>query len=538
MTLGPVSNLLAFAVVLLVVVPWTQPWAPAPSPPVVPWLASMVCAVALWALAGVRARQLRPFVLGAGCLVLWAGWAHAPPRPEVLMLAAGMLLVLLCAGAASNLRFARQLQAGLVAAAAVSSALALLQYFGAAATPRWWLSPANVGMAYANLRQPNHLASLCAIGAAVLIFGTLPWRCAAKRSLVCLLAVAAAASVSRTGLLEGAVLLALAGFWKGPQRQERLRHCLAAVASYAAASWLLPVLLEATQGVVSTRTLWLRVIGDTGCESRRILWDNVIHLIFRRPLVGWGWGELDYAHYITPYDGARFCAILDNAHNLPLHLAVELGIPAALLACGAFVVWVCRRRPWREASALRQSAWAVLAVLGVHSLLEYPLWYGPFQMALGLALGWLVAPGAPELEGEAGRRTRAVIALALAMAICHAAWDYLRVRQLYVEPELRFAWWKDDPEAPARNAWLFSGAARFADLTLTLPTASNAARTHALAQEVLHYSPEPRVIERLIESAMLLRRDEEAMRHVARYRAAFPAEYASWRLRHGGRLPP
>ena len=37
-------------------------------------------------------------------------------------------------------------------------------------------------------------------------------------------------------------------------------------------------------------------------------------------------------------------------------------------------------------------AWSVLALILMHSLVEYPLWYGPFQMAFGLALGLLMPP--------------------------------------------------------------------------------------------------------------------------------------------------
>src|SRR5665811_2179347 len=89
------------------------------------------------------------------------------------------------------------------------------------------------------------------------------------------------------------------------------------------------------------------------------------------------------------YPGARFCEILDNAHNLPLHLVVELGLPLAVLVCGAGLWLVWRQRPWRERDATRQMAWAVLALILLHSLLEYPLWYGPFQVAFGLSL-WLL----------------------------------------------------------------------------------------------------------------------------------------------------
>jgi hypothetical protein len=53
---------------------------------------------------------------------------------------------------------------------------------------------------------------------------------------------------------------------------------------------------------------------------------------------------------------------------------------------------------------------------------------------------------------------------------------------------------------------------------------------------LLHYSPEPRIIEKVIESAVMLGRDEEAMAHLARYRAAFPKEHAAW-TRGNARMP-
>jgi O-antigen ligase len=136
------------------------------------------------------------------------------------------------------------------------------------------------------------------------------------------------------------------------------------------------------------------------------LWSNVLELIGQKPWFGWGWGRLDYAHYMHLYEGARFCDILDNAHNLPLHLAVELGVPMALILCGAALWSTWRSRPWRESDPLRQLAWTVLAVLALHSLLEYPLWYGPFQMALGICLGPVVAGSAGERRPPVcGRRT-------------------------------------------------------------------------------------------------------------------------------------
>jgi hypothetical protein len=513
----------------LVALPWLNPLALGPSPGVQPWLVSMACAIALWLLAaaGGSAARLRLF-WPALALLAWAALSHLAVRPELVFLAAGIALAAVVASVADKPRFPEALQVGFLAAAGLSAVIGLCQYFGLAPALAPWINGAEAGEAYANLRQPNQFATLCWIGGAVIVFGTLRLPRAAAVGLLVLLAAGSAASVSRTGLLQGMMLTGLAALWPRPDRRTRLLLCAAAGAAYLAASWGLPALLEAAQGVQPARTLMGRLGGGDGCSGRVVLWSNVLHLIAQRPLVGWGWGDLDYAHFITLYPGARFCDILDNAHNLPLHLAVELGVPVALVVCLGTLVWAWRRQPWSEAAPLRQLAWALLALLTVHSMLEYPLWYGPFQMALGASLGWLLQRPDPG-GGERLHAPSAAIIAMLFAATGYAAWDYTRVSQIYLPPEQRLPAWSEDTLAAVRRSWLFSGQARFADLTLASPTAANAAWMYQLSEEMLHYSPEPRVIERAIESATAVGRPDEAVLHLARYRAAFPRESDAWR---------
>ena len=484
----------------LLLLPWLNPFSSGPSSAVLPWLFTL------------------------GCFAL--------------------LLPLL-----ARVRLAEVAASAWLAAALLSAVIGLLQYFGATAILGSWVNHAGVGEAYANLRQRNQFATLTNIGLAALLWWVAQgaaasgsalgaarrspsgWHVAAVAAAV-LLAVGNAASSSRTGLLQLVLLMVLAWVWGGARRPAVWRVLLAAALAYGLAALLLPTLagLDPHASGILARLH----DGDSRCASRLTLWGNVLQLIVQKPWLGWGWGELDYAHFITLYPGDRFCAILDNAHNLPLHLAVELGLPLALLVCGGGLALVWRARPWRETDATRQLAWAVLAVILLHSLLEYPLWYGPFQVAFGLSV-WLLWRRPPRRMGVGSEAFRpqalvfpACIAIVLIAVGGSAAWDYYRVSQIYRPPALRAEAYRDNTLAKIADAWWFQDQVRFAELTTTALTAGNAAQLNALAKDMLHFSPEPRVAEKLIESAVLLGREDEARFYLARYRAAFAEQHARW----------
>lgn len=508
--------------------PWVNPFASGPSVSVQPWLVMAACVALLLALRGwVAPRFPLSLWLALGCFLMAA---RSLPSLDALALFGGLVLIVATAGVQGNSRqeFVGALAAAWLLAALLSSAMALLQYFGAADMLSPWISHAPLGEAYGNLRQRNQLASLTAIGAAGLLwFVHLGWGWRRWAVPLVLLAAGSAASASRTGAVQWVVLLVLTALWRGPARRQVLAAATVGLVAYAIAAVVLPTLLHYGWGVSGPSVL-ARFGGNDGCAGRSVLWANVAHLIGQHPWAGWGWGELDYAHYITLYDGPRFCDILDNAHNFPLHLAVELGLPVAVLVCAALIWALLRLRPWRETDPARQLALSVLAVILLHSLLEYPLWYGPFQMAFGLSLG-VLWPGRAQSSSPPTRMVAAGLALSV---LAYAAWDYQRISQIYLAPEARSPQYRADPLPLIRETRLFSVHVRFAELTITPLTRANAQWTYDTALELLHYSPEPRVVEKVIESALILGQDQVALAHLARYRAAFPKEHAEWARGH------
>lgn len=455
---------------------------------------------------------------------------------------AWVVLAVACSGCLhwGRLQWARCWAAALVLAALLAAGVGLVQYFAGDVGAAPWIVGTQPGLSIGNLRQRNQQASVLALGWWALLWCVAqgqPWLRQAPRWqglalgmvlawAMVVLAAATAATASRTGTLQWLLVLATLVLWRRTLGREVLALALLGTLAYALAAWLLPLLLQSWTGLPVDRLLARFVNDGQGCGGRAVLWRNMLELMALKPWMGWGWGELGYAHYATLFEGTRFCDLLDNAHNLPLHLAVTLGVPLALalLLAGALLVW--RARPWREAQPARQLAWGVLALIGLHSLLEYPLWYGPFQVAALVAVA-LLWPGLRQPQGLVRAAWGGALALALA-AGSYAAWDYQRVSPLYQPAPGGNAaplW------ARAQASWLFADAVDFARLTTTPVTAANAAQSYALAQRLLHYSAEPRVIEPLLDSARLLGDAPALTWHSQRYQQAYPEAWARWHQR-------
>ena len=491
-----------YFIALLITLPWLNPFSPGPSAAAVPLLFAWACAAGLLlAKAG-----------DSGTTTTRADWVRA------------MALAWL-------------------AAAGLSAVIGLLQYFGATGWLGVWVNNTSAGEAYGNLRQRNQFASLLNIGFAALVWwvtqmahkdtGRHFGQIGLALTLAVLLAAGNAASSSRTGLFQLLLIVALSFWWRRRARQHMDSNqagqaalpwvLLAAVLAYALATWALPWLhgLNPMQSSAFGRLS----SGDSVCASRLTLWRNVLYLIGERPWLGWGWGELDYAHFITLYPGARFCDILDNAHNLPLQLAVELGVPMSVMLCGGGLWLAWRAQPWREIDPSRRMAWTVLAVILLHSLLEYPLWYGPFQIAAGLCV-WLLLPE-KMLENKSWLPYLQAACAGIVLSFCAiAGWQYHLASQLYLTPEQRDPDYRSNTLEKTRNVLMFQDQVLFAELTTTDLSFANAAQMNRLAREVLHFSPEARVAEIVIDSALLLGHEAEAKFYLARLRAAFPQAYA------------
>lgn len=507
--------------------------SPVPAAPVLPWLLSGLAAAALalpflWARLQLPITNFWPGMVAWACgaLLVLMAWAVAPHT------------------GALRARAARVAAAGLLLAAVLGAGVGLVQYF--VGDPGWrpWVYPSVPGEAMGNLRQRNQQATLLALGAWSLLWwaahlrhSVQPGHTAAERWValplawtLLWLAIGAAATTSRTGALQWALLGGVAWAWWGRRLPLVRWMVLTGGVIFVVAAWVLPLLLYRLAGV-EVAGLFGRLWSEPqACVTRSVLWPNMLELIALKPWTGWGWGGLSYAHYAADYRGMRFCLLLDNAHNLPLHLAVELGLPLAVLVCSAALLWVWQARPWAEGNPARQWAWGVLGLIGLHSMLEFPLWYGPFQIAalVALALLWRRPRWWPH---GAGRRWVPVLLVVFALGWAAVAWDFSRVRQLYLPVEARHPDYREQTFEKVAGTWLFPYQVDFAVLSITRHTPENAEHVFELASGLLRFSPEPRVIEAVIQSATWLGRTDDAAWHCRKYRDAYPEDFARWQAR-------
>ena len=362
----------------------------------------LVCTWILWALArGDQAPSIlasSAALVVAAMVVLWAGFTLPGCGPYVNQ-ARGFWFVMMGTGLLSVL-------------------VALIQVF----VPSWadgnLIAHSSVaGRAVGNLRQPNHLSSLL-LWATIAVIG---WRELADRfrgskpktatitfgplrgsssvdaglaaAVLALLILAIVLTASRTGLV-GVALLALWGL-----ADRRLSHSsrlllLATPVMYAIAWWGMALWAQAAEQAFGGQQ---RLAEGDISGSRFRIWADALQLIAAHPWTGVGWGNFNFAWSLTPFPN-RHTAFFDHTHNLPLQLAVELGVPMALLICGLLLwgLW----RAWRRALAAEPAASAagrcavmMVVLIGLHSLLEYPLWYAYFL--LPTAFVWGFALGLP-----------------------------------------------------------------------------------------------------------------------------------------------
>lgn len=343
---------------------------------------------------------------------------------------AALYLLVVCASLYMGYQAARRGSAELlesvlgavVAGALLSVLLSVFQWLRL--EDRLGIFIANMGVTgrpFANLAQPNLMATLLVMGAVSVAWlhdrSRITGRFAAV--LACILAVGMAFAQSRAGYLS-AIGVAVWWFWKRRSvTQARLPAWgpLAWLVSVFAFALMLPVLSNAF-GLAGDRDVPL--FDNNG---RWLMWKQVWNGVLAAPWTGYGWGHTGAAQ-MAGSPGHPGLLVTAYAHNMALDLFAWFGFPLGIAICLVLLLWIGNRATGAQGHT-GVFAFALALPVLLHSQFEFPFAYAMFLIPTGFALGMLEAVHARSWTVRAPRVLMAATFGAMAILAYGVGRDYL-----------------------------------------------------------------------------------------------------------------
>jgi O-antigen ligase len=395
-----------------------------------------------------------------------------------------------------------------VAGAVLSAAIGLMQLTGVHSPLSPFILPQAHGRIYANTGQPNHLANYLCLGLAALgyQYGVRRLGLAVALLAAAPLLVVLALSGSRSVWFYLAALVLLAAAFRrvrpAPWASRILLFTVAVTAGFALAQVLIEVVSSLTPTPVES------VIGrmrSKGIHSpiRVRMWYEAWLMFLDAPLLGIGFKEYAWHHFLLnpQLPPPRVDDLIsDNAHNLIFQTMAEFGLAGVVILLAGLGAWVAGLRRQQSTPHL----WwllGVAAILGIHSMLEYPLWYAYF---LGLAAVVLGAAESRVIAVGDQRNGRLVLILMLLLgwvAVTNIYQDYRTLQSLHrVQPQSADGSGNDAGTATIlvelQRHSLFTPFVELALSRLILLDRKQLENKIILNELVMHYTPEADVVYR------------------------------------------
>lgn len=237
----------------------------------------------------------------------------------------------------------------------------------------------------ANIAQVNQLADYLGLA-----LGSLVYLAASKRlrmPMAALLAILLLFALVLTGARMGwiyVIMLSVGGWLAGRSRSSAAWRALWLIPAFAALQVLVPYLPIGGVPMMPAQKI---IAGMQGPSIRMQFIREAWQIFLSHPWLGAGWGQFGWQDFLMASQFPDHAGWTHNAHNIVLQLLAECGIPGAIILLAGMSFWI-KQAAARPFSAERWWVLALLGVLAVHSLLEYPLWYAYFLGPAAFLLGF------------------------------------------------------------------------------------------------------------------------------------------------------
>ncbi len=404
---------------------------------------------------------------------------------------------------------------------------------------------------YGAIAQRNHFANHTALALASLFFlyarGHLKLLAALPATLAFLFMFSLSGSRSTWLYLLAFVILALVlralvvgqqglrAQVEQSQSRRLLRMALIALPLFALVQLAVFFLFNQTSlekvSSLPTERLLDESVAISGLTIRLHLWQESWQLFMQSPWLGIGLGQIRWETFNTFNQdlAAGMPATFEHAHNLFIHIMTELGVAGLVLLLTGVVAWL-RGFSWKHLSF---SSWWLLAMLGVifiHSMLEYPLWYAYF---LGMAAFLLGAGEEKTSQVRIAFSGRALVVTILVLGTVHLGstlagnqiikhWMYVGLKD-GVQPEYQEAMFNDLHWV--QNKTLFAPYVLVLYAHLLTPDETDLQEKLAITRASLNYMPTRAAAYRYPLLLALNNEPEEAVRQLRNALAVFKGSF-------------
>ncbi len=243
---------------------------------------------------------------------------------------------------------------------------------------------------YGNIAQPNHFANYIALGLASI--GLLQARGSIRNWQAALLVTpmlfVMVLSGSRSAWFYLIFIAGMSYLW---QRRDKvylplMKYSLSLLLCFALMHLVVQIPWLAGVGGVTTLD---RMFGEVGSGGIRLyLWKESLLIFMHFPFLGSGFGQFAWQHFQLSAElhNMSIVGLYNNAHNLVMQLAAETGLAGLSILFATLGMWFMQALKVQR-TIYHWWGFCILAVLGIHSLLEYPLWYAYFIGIAAISLG-------------------------------------------------------------------------------------------------------------------------------------------------------